>query len=186
LVDDVAQPPRVEHELYPRPGEPNPQVKLGLVPIEKPAVSFVDLSAYEKGDPLVVDVSWSPTGKLVYEVQDREQTMLDLRSADADGSNDTLLIHETTKAWVDRTESPSWLDDGSFLWFSERSGWKHIYRYRVGRSGEGELINAVTSGEWEARTLHGIDEKKGVVYFSGTKRSAIESDVCVVGLDGRS
>jgi dipeptidyl-peptidase-4 len=185
LVEDVAQPPRVERELYPRPGEPNPQVKLGLVPIEKPAVRFVDLSAYEKSDPLVVDVSWSPTGKLVYEVQDREQTMLDLRSADADGSNDALMIHETTKAWVDRTESPEWLADDSFLWFSERSGWKHIYRYRA-RAGGADLLNAVTSGEWEARALHGIDDKHGLVYFSGTKRSAIGSDVCVVGLDGRN
>ena len=34
--------------------------------------------------------------------------------------------------------NPIWLKDGSFLWFSERSGFKHLYRY----SADGELLEA--------------------------------------------
>src|SRR5206468_1221615 len=67
-----------------------------------------------------------------------------------------------------------------FLWLSERTGWKHVYRYRR----DGTLVNPVTSGEWEARTLHGVDEKAGWVYFSATEHSPIGEDVYRVRLDG--
>jgi dipeptidyl-peptidase 4 len=179
IADDTMFTQGVEREAYPRPGEPNPTVKLELAPVAGGEPRSVDLSAYAAREPLVVDVSWSPDSRLVYEVQDREQTMLDLRIADADGSKDTLLVHETTQAWVERTESPTWLKDGSYLWFSERNGYKHLYHYKGS-----ELVAPVTSGEWEARTLHGVDEAHGLVYFSGTERSAIGSDVYVICLDG--
>ena len=63
---------------------------------------------------------------------------------------------------------------------SERTGWKHLYHYRA----DGTLIRQVTDGDWEARTLHGVDESAGWIYFSGTERSPIGGDVYRVGLDG--
>ena len=39
------------------------------------------------------------------------------------------LFREESKAWVGVTDEPKWLRDGSFLWISERSGWKHVYHY---------------------------------------------------------
>ena len=66
-----------------------------------------------------------------------------------------------------------WLKDGSFLWLSERSGCRHsITTQPTARSSA-----QVTSGHWELRTLHGVDEAGGWVYFSGTERSPIGGDV---------
>ncbi len=62
-----------------------------------------------------------------------------------------------------------WLADGSFFRISDRSGWRHLYHYGAP---DGALIKQVTSGKWEVRTLHGVDESRGWVYFSGTERSA--------------
>lgn len=181
LVDDSHFVPKVETSAYPRPGEPNPTAKLGLANVAAPVTHFVDTSAFAAEEPLIVDVSWSPKNEVVYSVQNREQTWLELRTANADGSNDRKLLRETSPAWVERNDqSPMWLADGSFLWLSERTGFKHLYHYRGA-----ELVGALTSGEWEARTLHGVDEKKGVAYFSGTERSAIGSDAYSVGLDGK-
>ena len=42
----------------------------------------------------------------------------------------------------------------------------------------------MTTGDWELRTLHGIDESSGWIYFSGTERSYIGLDVYRVKLDG--
>jgi len=78
---------------------------------------------------LIVDVSWNPKGDLAFEVQDREQSWLDLNLVPAGAATVAMsLFRETTKTWVNVHGSPKWLGDGSFLWFSERSGWKHIYR----------------------------------------------------------
>jgi dipeptidyl-peptidase-4 len=179
LVDDAAPTARVLTSPYPRPGEPNPKVRLGVWNAKTAAVTWVDLARYADADPLIVDVAWSPRGELHLQVQDREQTWLDLVRVDASGAT-TTLFRETTKAWVEPLGSPQWLADGSFLWFSERTGWKHLYHYAA----DGKLLGAVTSGEWEARTLHGVDEKNGLVYFSGTERSPIGGDVYRVALAG--
>ena len=179
LVDDLAEPLGVEVTPYPRPGEKNPAVRLGIVRLGRPGTRWVDLSAYASADPLVVDVAWTPRGEVAYQVQDREQTWLDLNLADAAG-RPRRVLRETTRAWVESHGSPYWLKDGSFLWLSERDGWKHVYR--VGRGGN--VLQRLTGGEWEARVLHGADENAGWVYFSGTERSHIGSDVYRVRLDG--
>jgi dipeptidyl-peptidase-4 len=180
LVDDVAEPIQVEVGPYPRAGEPNPSARLGIVKTTGGPVTWMDASRYPK-DLLVVDVAWRPdAAQVLAQVQDREQTWLELVGVSpADGQTRTL-IREQGKTWVDRAENVKWLKDGSFLWPSERTGWQHVYHYRP----DGTLVGALTSGPWEARTLHGVDEAGGWVYFSGTERSPIGGDVYRARLDG--
>ena len=183
LVDDVASPAKVETSPYPRAGDVNPTVKLGIAEVEGGAVGWVDLAKYDGGEFLIVDVAWSPAGDLVYQVQDRVQTWLDLNRV-AGGAPDAApatLLRETSAAWVNLNGSPRWLADGSFLWFSERTGWKHLEHHAA----DGKLIAAVTSGAWEARDLRGVDEANRLVYFSGTERSPVTTDEYRVGLDGK-
>src|SRR5262249_33812172 len=136
---------------------------------------------YEPND-LIVRVGWTrDSGKVVYEAQNRTQTWLDLNVADAAGATKTLF-RESSRFWIsaDDASLPVWLKDGGFLWMSDRSGWSHVYRYRS----DGTLIAPVTSGKWEVRTLHGVDERAGWMYFSGTERSHIGGDVYRIKLDG--
>ncbi|MGE0454843.1 MAG: S9 family peptidase [Vicinamibacteria bacterium] len=182
LVDDRTTRPLVESWPYPKAGDANAQVRLATVAAAGGPPSFVDLSSYANSEILVVDVSWTPDSQqVVYQVQDREQTWLDLLTAGPGNGSPRRLFRETTRAWVDNNGSPRWLERGaSFLWFSERSGFKHLYHYKA----DGSLIRQLTDGRWEARTLHGVDEKAGLVYFSGTERSPIGGDVYRIKLDG--
>ena len=182
LVDDIPYRPEPETYPYPKAGDPNPAVRLGVVPSSGGPVRWIDTGSYAGGDPLICDVSWTPDSRqVVFQVQDREQTWLDLDFADAGGAAPLrTVIRETSRAWVDDPGSPRWLKDGTFLWSSERSGFKHIYHYRP----DGSLIRQVTSGRWEARTVHGVDEAGGWIYFSGTERSPIGGDVYRIHLDG--
>ena len=181
LVDDAAEPHIVETNPYPRSGEPNPTVSLRTHLVAHPeVVGEVDLSAWAKDEPLVVDVGWSPANRLVYQVQDREQRWLELWSAAKDGKDARRLLREQGDAWVERSDdSLLWLADGTYLWASERDGWRHIYHYDGDR-----LVRQVTKGEWEVRTLHGVDEARGEAWISGTLRSHIGSDLAIVPLSG--
>jgi dipeptidyl-peptidase-4 len=183
LVDDVESPADVLTSPYPRAGDPNPTVKLGIAGAEG-GVEWVDLGRYSGGEFLIVDVGWSPAGDLFFQVQDRVQTWLDLNLVPAGAATPQVpktLLRETTEAFVSLNGSPKWLADGTFLWPSERTGWQHFYRYDKA----GTLLAQVTSGEWEARDLRGIDEKEGWIYFSGTERSAVTSDEYRVKMDGK-
>ena len=181
VVDHL--PYRLDLEVtdYPKAGDLNPIVRLGVVPAVGGETVWVDLDHYTPTDMLVVSVDWTPAGDAVmFQVQNREQTWLDLNRTDAISGQTTRLFQETTPAWVDVHGAPTWLDDGTFVWLSERTGWKHLSHHEV----DGTLIRQITEGEWEFRTLHGIDEDKGWVYFSGTERSPIGSDLYRVMLDG--
>jgi len=179
-IDHVPASQVLEESTYPRPGDPNPRVRVGLAPLGGP-IQWIDLGKYGRQDLLVVAVSWTPDSKrAVVQVQDREQTWLDLDVADAATGAVTTLLRETTPAWVDNNGDPVWLPDGSFLWKSDRSGFAHLYRY----ARDGALQATVTSGRWEVRTVHGIDAGGTWIYFSGTERSAIGSDVYRVHPDG--
>ena len=181
VIDHLPYRLGVETTDYPKAGDPNPLVRLGVIPAVGGETVWVDLDSYTPTDMLVVAVDWSPKGEaVVFQVQNREQTWLDLNIADARTGLTTRLFQETSPAWVSVTGGPTWLKDGTFLWLSERSGWKHLYHYEAA----GTLIAQVTDGEWELRTLHGIDEDSGWVYFSGTERSPIGRDVYRVRLNG--
>jgi dipeptidyl-peptidase-4 len=182
VVDHIPYQQNVESELYPKAGAPNPIAKLFCVNVNGAAPKEVSTESYSGSDFLIVLVDWSPdSSKVVYQIQNREQTWLDLNAADVRGGGaPKTLFREQTKAWVDITGNPVWLKDGSFLWLSERTGFKHLYHYAA----DGKLIAQRTNGPWEVRTLHGIDAANDWIYFSGTERSVLGSDIYRVHLDG--
>lgn len=183
VVDHIPYEQTVEQWDYPKAGGPNPLARLGVARVSGGALTWVDLSKYPATDHLIVRVAWSPDSRrLVYAVQNRTQTWLDLNSADAATGTPRTILHETSKYWIggDDVDPPTWLKDGSFLWTSDRSGFRHLYHYKA----DGTLIRPVTTGRWEMRTLHGVDESGGWLYFSGTERSPIGGDVYRIKLDG--
>lgn len=183
VIDHIPEYQVNEVENYPKSGTPNPGVKLGVVEASGSDVKWIDMSKYAKDEPILAKVGWTPdSSKVVCYVTNREQTWMDLDLIDAASGEVKTLFRETTKAWVDteHLELPFWRKDGSFLFLSERDGFRHIYSY----GGDGLLVKQVTSGNWEVRSLHGEFETSGMIYFSGTKDSPIGSNVYRVRLDG--
>jgi dipeptidyl-peptidase 4 len=182
ILDDNEYRPRIDTMRYPKAGDPNPTPRLGVVPTAGGSIRWVDTSKYK--DFLIVDAGWAADGSVAYQAQDRGQTWLDVNLADRRTGVTTTLFRESGKAWVERWDDesadPIWLKDGSFLWLSERSGFRHLYHY----ARSGELLKQITSGEWEVRSVNGVDEAGGWIYFSGTERSILGSDVYRVKLDG--
>ena len=180
IVDQSSARPEPEVTPYPKAGAPNPLASLGLVAVAGGEPQFVDLSNYTPTASLVIRAGWLPDSQTAYfYVQDRAQTWLDFCTA-APGGETKCLFRETTKAWVNDPGPPHFLKDGSFLLTSERDGWRHYYHFAA----DGKLIRPLTSGEWEARTLHTVDEAGGWVYFSGTRDSHLGANLYHVKLDG--
>jgi len=181
VVDHIPYRPLLEVTDYPKAGDPNPLVKLGISSVSGAAPLWTDVSVSATSDYLIVDVDWAPDSqRVVYQIQDREQTWLDLNLADVENGRSRKLLRETTKAWVNNNGHPVWLKDGSFLWFSERTGFKHLYRVAA----DGAVIQPVTNGRWDVRTLYGVNQDAGVLYFAATERSPIGTDIYRINLDG--
>ena len=183
VVDDFSYRPNVEVTDYPKAGDSNPLVRLGIAAVNGAPLQWAQLDAYPPADTLIVDVDWVPESQSVaFQVQNREQTWLDLNFADRSTGRTTRVLRETTPAWVNVNGSASWLKDGSFLWLSERDGFKHLYRYRR----DGTVVDQVTDGRWDIRTLYGVDEQRGVAYFDAGARRHLDTDLYRVELNGRN
>jgi dipeptidyl-peptidase-4 len=182
VVDHVPTEMALEWSAYPLAGAPNPIARVFVVETANGATTTLSQKGYEDVEPLIVDVTWTPDARnVVYQIQNREQSWLDVVRASRTNGDATKLLRETTPAWVERQDAGiRFFKDGSMLLLSERSGFKHAYR--VAR--DGATQTALTSGEWEVRDIHGIDEKNGWIYFSGTKDSPIETHVYRMKLDG--
>jgi dipeptidyl-peptidase-4 len=187
IIDPTTRQQGMQEQRYPLPGDPNPVVTLHVADVSDPKAPLrtVDTSAYPDQDRLIVRFGWTPSSnQLLLEIQNRTQTRLDLLTADRNGGKTTPLFQETTAAWVEPSDLPAWLKDGTFLWQSERSGWRHLYHYKA----DGTLMGAVTSGEWEIRDFYGVSQpESGVpqVYFSAAIRASTGNDLFRVGLDGK-
>jgi dipeptidyl-peptidase-4 len=181
VVDFASKLAAPETTPYPKAGAANPLASLGMVNVAGGSPRFADLTNYTPTASLIVRAGWLPDSQAAYfYVQDRAQTWLDICTVGRDGGEPKCLFRETTKAWVNDPGEPKFLKDGSFVLASERTGWKHLYHFAK----DGKLLGPLTGGDWEARTLHVIDEEGGWVYFSGTRDSHLGENLYRVQLDG--
>lgn len=168
-----------ESEHFPKAGEKNPNVRLGIVSIDGGDPTWIDTSAYPVDDLILTHFNWLPDSSAVYwYAQNRIQSWLDvLTSSSVDGSS-KVLFRDQTSAWVDNPLDVTFLADGSFLFFSDRSGWRHLYRV----SADGMQVTPVTTGEWEVRELHAVSADEAFVIVTGTRDSHIAENIYSVSL----
>lgn len=177
LVDLQPVGGRLESYAYPKPGDPNPLVKIGVVNSDGGKPTFLDFGEYKPEDIVISRVGWVEKTQAVFAyVQNRTQTWLDFVMWESPTAKPKALFRETTKAWVDDPGEPRWLPDGSFLFPSERSGWKHLYHYAA----DGKLLSQVTKGDWEVKDVLRVDAKDKTVYFSAALTSPTGTDLCRV------
>jgi dipeptidyl-peptidase-4 len=169
ITDDMTTRPKFEVYPYPKAGDPNPVVKLGLVDAASGTPRFADLGKYAGTDILIVEVAWRPDGKGVRgpgpraEVVDLNPRTRDRRRLDA------------WRSACGARRQPRFLKDDAPASTQPRN---HHYR------ADGTQPTQVTKGEWEVRTLYGVDETGRVLYFSCTDPRAIDRYVCRARLDG--
>ncbi len=176
LVDDRSQPQKLLEARYPKPGDPNPVARLGVVDLEGKTTWMED--PFEGQETLIVQVGWDPKGALLASYQDRVQTWLELRRFE--GAKSSLMLKESGKAWQPRLPLPVFLNDGGFIAESDRTGHRHLYSYDK----KGKLDRAITAGSWEVRDFLGVDEKLKRVYFSATENNPAGLDAYSADLAG--
>lgn len=173
---------------YPKAGDPNPTVKVGLVPVPEaapntqtsvPGTRWLDLGA--DPDLLLARMQWTPQGDLLLQRLNRIQNRLELlKVAPATGTVSTLLI-EQDKAWVDVYGEVTFIKGSDqFLWLSSRSGYRHLYLYDL----SGKLIRTLTQGEWEVESVSGVDATHRMVYFTAARPTPMQRHLYSVLLDG--
>lgn len=191
FVDFHPFSPRLITQRYPRAGQKNPRVRVGMVEINEPRTVWADIdtSRYE----YIVRVNWLPDQRRIcVRTLNRPQTQMDFYLADRSIGAAERFFRETDSCWVNIDDDLYFLkNDRGFILASERSGYKHLYLFDM----HGQLINRITRGDWALhssgggvawvdRAICGVDEKNQWIYFTALKKSPIERHLYRVHFDG--
>ncbi|MFO7893147.1 MAG: S9 family peptidase [Longimicrobiales bacterium] len=172
---------------YPKVGEENPEVRIGVVDVESGETTWMDVGLEE--EHYVPRIYWtSDSSTLAVVTLNRPQNHLQLFFFDVQTGDRRLVMEERSDAWIDVFDFFAGIDDffyfpdglREFFWVSDRDGYNHLYRY----SYDGELLNQVTDGEWVVTRVEGIDPEARVVYYTGTEESPVERHLYAIDFDG--
>ncbi|WP_293883468.1 S9 family peptidase [Sphingomonas sp.] len=168
---------KVYDQRYPRAGAANAVVDLFVINVDGSGQVRVDLGT--NPDIYLARVNWSPDGKTLYvQRESRDQKTLDLLKVDPATGKSTVVFSEHSKTWLNLHDDFHALRDGSILWSSERDGFSHLYRWHAGKWAQ------LTRGPWMVKTVVGVDETKGLVYFTGNRDTPIDQNLYSVPLQG--
>ena len=170
----------VERQRYPKAGDPNPSVRLGVVAVTGGATKWMELGSTSEN--LLARVVWSPNSREVMaERLNRIQNKLDLLLANIQTGAAKTVLHEEDKYWINVDIEPWFPGTGDrFLWASERSGFRHLYIYGT----DGKQRAQLTSGNWEVDKIVGVDEARQRVFYTSTEASPLERQLYSVAFDG--
>ncbi len=167
---------------YPKAGEKNSIVNVLIYNIENQTTISVDAGKEE--DVYIPRIQWLPNDSAVSLTRlTRLQNHIEILHADSRTGASSLAYSEETDTYfdVDKLDDLVYSSDNrSFIVSSEKSGFKHLYRY----SYDGSLLQQITTGEWMVDHFVGTDALRGYIYFTSTEVSPLERQVYKIRTDG--
>ncbi|MGB5289529.1 MAG: S9 family peptidase, partial [Ignavibacteriaceae bacterium] len=181
LIDEMPPYNKVMPLKYPKVGEQNAIVKIGVIDILTFECKWMDTGLDD--DIYLPRIYWTNSSTQLSIIRlNRLQNQLDFILANTESGNSKIILSENDNCWVDIEEKHAFFfeKENKFLWVSEHSGFRHIYLYDY----SGKLVKQVTSGDWEVTSLEGYSESEQLVYFYGKKDSETEQHIYRVKKDG--
>lgn len=166
------------NQRYPYTGTANAKIQLGVVTLKDGSINW--LPHGENEDIYIPRVEWTKNARyLSYQWQSRNQQQLELRLVDLSNNQQKVLLSENSNTWLNLHDDLHFLDnERGFIWASERDGYKHLYHFDF----NGKLQRQLTSGNWVVDELDAVNEKQGMVYFTGRKDTPLERHLYQVSL----
>jgi len=161
--------PKLTPIPYPKAGEQNASVRLGVVAVGGGAITWLDLP----GDPrqhYPAHLEWIPeTSRLLVQQFNRAQNTNRVFTADAATGACHEILVESDPAWLENDNPVRCLQKGAqLLWLSERDGWRRAYVASTKRG----LEHPVTRGSFDVMQVEAIDEAQGWLYYAASPEEA--------------
>lgn len=177
------------HQRYPKAGQVNPKVRLGIADVNTGLTTWLDCGEYE----YIARFNWLPdSSAMAVQIFNRQQNDLKLLFSNRTTGQSVIVLEEKQPTWINLNSALYFFTDGKrFIWMSERDGYQHLYLYGT----DGTLIRQLTKGDFMVVAAGGdtcsrnnglvaVDEKAGWVYFTSNKDALAERQLYKIRLDG--
>jgi dipeptidyl-peptidase-4 len=174
--------PRLTTFKYPKAGEMNSAVRVGVVPVSGGYPVWMKAP----GDPCdnyIPRLEWAGNpGQVIFQRLNRLQNTDTVYIGDAATGEVRAVFADRDETWVEIMPDFIWLAGGrDFLWLSERDGWRHAYSV----SRDGKRVGLLTRGDFDVVKVDGIDEKGGWLFVTASPQDPTKRFIYRVRLDGK-
>ncbi|VFB03425.1 Prolyl tripeptidyl peptidase precursor [Chryseobacterium taihuense] len=164
---------------YPKAGEKNSVVSAYIFSLSNGKLSKINLSSF-KNYYIPNVIQTSAADEIVLVTSERTQNASDVLKVNTKTGEVKKLFTETDDKWIDTDNiTLEFLDDNSFLWGSERDGFRHLYWYDK----DGKLKKQVTKGNWEVTDYYGFNPKSKEIYVQTTEKGSINKVVSKINIE---
>lgn len=147
---------------YPKCGDNNPKVRIGIVDVQNGETAWADFD--ENDDQYFGTPFWGADSKAFYiQREPRTQNTLDLFAVSPSDGSKRHIYHETYKTWLDWIEGMLFGKEGIYMVRSFETGWQQIYYL----SYDGNVLKRLTDGENWRMSLVDVEEGKVSKSFDG-------------------
>ena len=166
---------------YPKAGQDNPPVRVGIVDLGSP--SEVVWAAFDYGQDQYFGVPfWGPDSREFFVAREpRRQNQLDLYAVSVEDGSLRLVYHEEHPTWVNFIEEVIFTDKGLYMARDFETGWQQIYYL----SYDGKTLKRLTDGKNWGISLKKVDEKRGEVWFTARRDSRLRPSLYKLDRRGR-
>ncbi|HEY2391871.1 MAG TPA: S9 family peptidase [Candidatus Angelobacter sp.] len=187
ITDYIPQHPTVYNEKYPKVGDPNPEVQLGVVSASGGAVKWIHLT--NEKDMYIPRFGWVKDGVAWATILNRAQNQLDLYFIDVASGKSRIVLSEKSDTWIETDNNLKFLKSGDkFTWPSWRDGHTHLYLYSFDKANpmaaDAKLVNQVTKGDFEVFEIAGSDDANNTLFVETNAGDDRQRHLCSVKLDG--
>lgn len=154
---------------YPKAGEANSKVSLHIFDLN--TKTTVDVHP-GNNSYYIPRIGWN-NDILWFQTMNRHQNKLDLKLYDFAAGAYTVIWQETNRYYIDVTDHLTFLEDGAFIWSSERDGYNHLYLH----SKEGRPEKQLTSGSFDVTDFYGYDPKSETIYYQSSQMHATQRSI---------
>lgn len=172
--------PFIKSQPFVKPGETIPSTTVGIINVETKNINIADLPGDSRAN-YITYFDWKPnaSAQLMVQQLNRKQNNAKFFSVNPD-SKSNLVYEDKDEAFLTASDI-YWLDNGkNFLWTSEKSGWRHIYKVSADGKQETDLIKK----PFDIEEIVGINHKKNLVYFIASPETSIYRYLYAVKMDG--
>jgi dipeptidyl-peptidase-4 len=173
----------LENQRYPKAGDKNPEVKIGVASVDTHATVWADFNEHD--DQYFGTPSWSPSGELWVQWMNRDQNDLKFYNIDVNNGSKKEVYDEKQDTWIDLdvNDRINFLPSGKgCIVKSDKDGWDNLYFYNM----NGQLVNQITTGNFWSTSILKIDEKAGLIYFKARKENSARFDFYKATLNGKT
>ena len=176
----------VDEQRYPQPGDPNPDVRIGVVNAKGGKVSWVHVPI-EQGLDYVPRFGWVDHKTLWIETLSRDQKHRNIYFADPGAGVAHSVLEISDEKFLDDNYNVN-VTDGSIVLTSWSDGHNHIYLYKYDSnkpdSTTATLVKQVTKGDFEVGDVYEVDAVQKEIYYASNESAPLDHQVWKASFDG--